>query len=138
MSEARGSKKGERWLGGRGGGGRLRSGVAKEDGQIHLDLIRQSGKQMSAVSEMGEARGEEGWSVNVLGRIYCLLCPIIPIAPPRLPFSSHPCSISAFPTPDLSKSLLPEERTKEKRRQQRRECSPLSGFLSLCHSFEPP
>lgn len=82
---------GERWL---GGGGSLRNGDAREDSQIHLVLIRQSGKQMSAVSEGGEAGGEEGWSVDLLGRIYCLACPISPPPPP----SFFSCSISAFPS----------------------------------------
>lgn len=30
----------------------------------------------------GEAGGEEGWSVDLLGRIYYLLCPISPPPPP--------------------------------------------------------
>ena len=116
--------------GGREEEGRLRRGDAREDSRIHLVLIRQSGKQMSVVSEGGEMGGEEGWSVDLLGRIYCLA---FPITPPPISFFLLAIALSIHFLPyqaDLSNSLLPEERTKEKRRQQRRECSSLSSLLS--------
>ena len=86
--------------GGREEGGRLRRGDAREDSRIHLVLIRQSGKQMSAVSEGGEMGGEEGWSVDLLGRIYCLAFPITPPHPSPSFFSPlHSRSISCLPKP---------------------------------------
>lgn len=110
-------------------GGRLRSEDAREDSQIHLVLIRQSGKQMSAVSEGGgrEERRDGAWIYLGGYTVWHVLS-----APP-LPFSPHHSTLAPFlpSQADLSNSLLPEERTTERRRQQRRECSPLSSFLSL-------
>lgn len=115
--------------GGWEGGERLRSRDAREDSQSHLVLIRQSGKQMSAVRQIGRGGGGgEGWSVDLLGRIYCLACPI---GPP--PVSSVQSTLTPFlPSQvDFSNSSLPEERKKARSGQQRRECLPLSSFLSL-------
>lgn len=47
--------------------------------------------------ERGRVWGAAGWSVDLLGRIYCLAGPISP--PPPLFFSPwHSFSISAFPS----------------------------------------
>lgn len=84
--------------------------------------------------ECGERGG--GWR---RGRIYCLLCPTPPPPSPPTPTRTFPPaspSLAAFvPCPaDLSNSLLPEDRSEENRRQQRRECSTPSCFLSLRRS----
>lgn len=108
--------------------GGLRSRDAREDSRIHLVLIRQSGKQMSAVSEGGCGGRRDGAWIYLGGYTVWQA-----LSAPRLRFSSHHGTLSPFlpSQADFSNSLLPEERKKEKRRQQRRECSPLSSFLSL-------
>lgn len=49
-----------------------------------------------------------------------------------LPVSPQPSALTSFlpARVDLSNSLLPEERTKERRRQQKKDCLPLCSFLS--------
>lgn len=111
-------------------GGQLRSEDAREDSWIHLVLIRQSGKQMTAVSkgESGEQGGEAGWSAGLLGG-YAVWC--APSASHLPAFSSHHCTAPFLPSQaDLSNSLMPKERMNERRWQQRRECFPLSSSPS--------
>lgn len=107
------------------GGGQLRNGDAREDSWTHLVLITEW-----KTDDCSEQGGEEGWSVDLLGYLggYTVWRAL---SAPRLP-PSHHCIAPFLPSRiDFSNSLLPEERTKGRRRQQRRECSPLSSFLSL-------
>lgn len=80
--------------------------------------------------ECGEQGGEEGDGEWIYLGGYTVWHAL---SAPHPPFSSHHSTLTPFlpSQADLSNSLLPEERTKERRRQQRRECSPLSSFLSL-------
>ena len=70
---------GERWLGGER---RLRSRDAGKDNRIHLVLIRRSGKQMSAVREMGGrvggCRRSRGIQRGDWEDILSIACPIRP------------------------------------------------------------
>lgn len=125
--------------GGREEGGRLRRRDAGEDSRIHLVLIRRSGKQMSVVSEGGEVGGEEGWSVGLLGRIYCLACPITP--PPLLPLSSRHSTLDPFL--DFSSRLQQQFVARGKNEREEEETKEgvfdsLQPSLSLCHFSKPP